>query len=164
MPSFDIVSQIDFQEVDNAVNTVVREIGNRYDFKNVHWSIEIKKQEKHIEINADSDYCLEQIQGSLKAAFVKKKLDPRALDFQDPEKASGKTLRQFVKIKEGIDQENAKKITKAVKQAKMKKIQASIQGDELRVSGKKRDDLQAAIQLVKDLNLPLPLQFVNFRD
>jgi len=164
MPSFNIVSKLNFQEVDNAIGIVLREIGNRYDFKNVKWSVEIQKKEKQIEINADSEYCLEQIQNSMKGAFVKRGLDPRALDFQTPEKASGKTLRQFVKIKEGIDQENAKKITKAIKEAKLKKVQASIQGEELKVTGNKKDDLQNAIQLVKDLNLNLPLQFVNFRD
>jgi len=164
MPSFNIVSKLDLQEVDNAIGVVTREIGNRYDFKNVPWSVEIQKKDNKIEINADSDYCLEQIQNSIKGAFVKRGLDPKALDFKEVEKASGKTLRQFIEIKEGIDQENAKKITKAIKLAKLKKIQATIQGEELKVNGNKRDDLQVAIQLVKDLNLEIPLQFVNFRD
>lgn len=163
MPSFDIVSKIDFQEIDNAVNNTTREMGSRYDFKSVIWSIEFDKKEKKIEINTESDYCLEQIQASLKGAFVKRKLDPIALSFGDVEKAGGKTLRQFVKIKEGIDQENAKKITKFFKQSKLK-IQASIQGDEVRISGKSRDDLQQAIQDVKNLGLEIPLQFINFRD
>ena len=163
MPSFDIVSKIDFQEIDNAVNGVLREIGNRYDFKNVKWSIEIKKKEKEIEINAENDYCLEQIQTSLKGSFVKRKLDPVALDFTAPEKASGNSLRQIVKIKEGIEQNIAKEITKHFKQSKLK-VQISIQGDELRVSGKSRDDLQQVIQETKAMNLDLPLQFINFRD
>lgn len=163
MPSFDIVSKIDFQEIDNAVNNTTREMGSRYDFKSVIWSIELDKKEKKIEINTESDYCLEQIQASLKGAFVKRKLDPVALDFGNVEKAGGKTLRQFVKIKEGIDQENAKKITKFFKQSKLK-VQASIQGDEVRISGKSRDDLQQAIQDVKNLGLEIPLQFINFRD
>ena len=163
MPSFDIVSKIDFQEIDNAVNNTTREMGSRYDFKSVVWSIELDKKEKKIEINTESDYCLEQIQASLKGAFVKRKLDPVALDFGNVEKAGGKTLRQFIKIKEGIDQENAKKITKFFKQSKLK-VQASIQGDEVRISGKSRDDLQQAIQDVKNLGLEIPLQFINFRD
>lgn len=163
MPSFDIVSQIDYQEVLNAVGGVEREIGNRYDFKNVKWSVELDKKEKQLVINAESDYALDQIHNSLKGCFVKRKLDPRALDFKTPEKASGNSLRQIVKIKEGIEQEFAKKITKAVKDSKIK-VQASIQGQELRVSGKSRDDLQQTIQLVKDMNLDLPLQFINFRD
>jgi len=163
MPSFDIVSKIDLQEVDNAVNLVTREIGNRYDFKNTQWSLENDKKEEKLTIVAESNYCLEQIQNSLKGAFVKRGLDVRALDFQEPEKASGNSLRQHVKIREGIDQENAKKITKEVKGNKMK-VQVSIQGNELRASGKKRDDLQAMMQMINDMNLELPLQFVNFRD
>ena len=163
MPSFDIVSSIDYQEVLNAINGVEKEIGNRYDFKNVKWSVELDKKEKTIEINAESDYTLEQIQMSLKGCFNRRKIDPRALDFQTPEKATGNSLRQKVKIKEGIEQEYAKKITKFIKDSKMK-IQASIQGQEVRVSGKNRDDLQDAIQAIKDLNLDLPLQFINFRD
>lgn len=163
MPSFDVVSQLDYQEVLNAVDGVKREIGNRYDFKNVKWSLEFDKKEKQLTINAESDYILEQIHISLKGCFVKRKLDPRALDFKDPEKATGNTLRQIVKLKEGIDQENAKKINKAIKDSKLK-VQSSIQGQELRVTGKNRDDLQSAIQFIKDLNLDLPLQFNNFRD
>lgn len=164
MPSFDVVSKIDLQEVDNAVNTVLREIGNRYDFKVVKWSIELDKKEKQITITAESEYCLEQIQSSLKGSFVKRKLDPLSLDFQKEEKASGNTLRQIVKIKEGINQENAKQITKYFKQSKLK-VQASIQGDEVRVSSNKsKDDLQEAIQQIKSLNLTIPLQFINFRD
>ena len=163
MPSFDVVSQIDYQEVLNAINGVQREIGNRYDFKNVKWSIDLDKKEKQLIINAESDYALGQIHNSLSGCFVKRKLDPRALDFKDPEKASGNSLRQTVKIKEGIEQEFAKKITKAIKDSKIK-VQASIQGQELRVSGKSRDDLQETIQLIKDLNLDLPLQYINFRD
>lgn len=163
MPSFDIVSQIDYQEVLNAINGVQREIGNRYDFKNVKWSLDLDKKEKHMIATAESDYALDQIQSSLKGCFVKRKLDTKALDFQTPEKASGNSLRQTIKIKEGIEQEIAKKITKAIKDSKMK-VQTSIQGQELRVSGKSKNDLQSTIQLVKDLNLELPLQFINFRD
>ena len=163
MPSFDVVSKIDFQEVDNAVNNVLREIGNRYDFKTVKWSLELDKKEKKMTIIAESDYCLEQIQASLKANFVKRKLDPLSMQFDTPEKAGGQTLRQVVKLKEGIDQENAKKITKFFKQSKLK-VQASIQGDEVRISGKSRDDLQEAIQNIKNLRLEIPVQFINFRD
>ena len=163
MPSFDIVSRIDLQEVDNAINLVIREIGNRYDFKSVKWSIENDKTNKKVIVNADSEYCLEQIQGSLKGAFVKRSLDPKALTFKTPERASGNTLRQTITVKEGIDQDNAKKITKTIKDKKMK-VQASIQGDELRIVGKKRDDLQEVMTLAKTLDLEVPLQYVNFRD
>lgn len=163
MPSFDVVSKIDFQEVDNAVNTTMREIGNRYDFKTVRWSVELDKKEKQITVVAESDYCLGQINDSLKASFVKRKLDPLSLDFQKEEKASGNTLRQAIKLKEGIDQDNAKKITKYFKQSKLK-VQASIQGDEVRISGKSKDDLQESMREIKGLGLDLPLQFINFRD
>lgn len=164
MPSFDIVSKIDLQEIDNAVNTVIKEIGNRYDFKNVKWSIEFDKKETKIVINAASDYCLEQIKASLRGAVTKRKVDAKALDFSTlPEKASGASLRQFVKLKQGIDQKTAKEIVKEIKGRKMK-VQTSIQGDELRISGKKIDDLQEIITLVKGMNLDIPLQYINFRD
>lgn len=163
MPSFDVVSQIDYQEVLNAINGVQREIGNRYDFKNIKWSLDLDKKEKQLIITAENDYCLGQIHNSLKGCFVKRNLDSRALDFKEPEKATGNTLRQTVKIKEGIEQEISKKITKAIKDSKIK-VQASIQGQELRINGKNRDDLQEAIQLIKNLNLDLPLQYINFRN
>lgn len=162
MPSFDIVSKLDMQEVTNAVDLVKRELGNRYDFKNVTYSIELKTKENEILLMAESEYCLEQLQVSLKGNLIKRKIDVKALDFQDPEKAGGNTLRQKVKIKEGIDHENAKKITKEIKASKMK-VQASIQGDELRVTGKKLDDLQEVIEMVKKMDLLVPLQYVNFR-
>ena len=109
------------------------------------------------------NYCLEQIEFSLKSAFVKRKLEPTCLNFKEIEKAGGQTLRRIVEIKEGIDQETAKKITKYFKQSKLK-LQASIQGDEVRISGKSRDELQQAIQEIKAMSLGLPLQFINFRD
>lgn len=162
MPSFDIVSKLDMQEVTNAVDLVKRELGNRYDFKNVTYSIELKQKENEIALMAESEYCLEQLSNSLKGNVIKRKIDVKALDFKDIEKAGGNTLRQTVKIKEGIDHENAKKITKEIKGSKMK-VQAAIQGDELRVTGKKLDDLQAVIEMVKGMNLPVPLQYINFR-
>jgi uncharacterized protein YajQ (UPF0234 family) len=163
MPSFDVVSKIELQEVDNSCNNVIREIGNRYDFKAVKWSLEFDKKEKKIIIIGESNYCIEQIQMALKGAFVRRGLDSLFLDFQVVEKAGGQTLRQEVKIKEGIDQDNAKQITKHFKQGKLK-VQTSIQGDEVRISGKSRDDLQEAIGQIKSLNLSVPVQFINFRD
>lgn len=161
MPSFDIVSETDEQEVDNVIQNVTREITQRYDFKGSNCSIERKDSE--ITVLADDDYKLDQITQLLKAHATRRDIDPLAFDFGKPEAASGNTLRQVVKIKQGIDQENAKKITKAVKESKMK-VQASIQGDSVRISGKKRDDLQDAIEMVKGLNLELPLNYQNFRD
>lgn len=163
MPSFDTVSKIDMQEVDNAVNSVLRELTNRYDFKGAKFSLELNSKENTITINAEDDYKLGAIRDSLKSFGVKRGIDPKAFDFQKEEKASGNSLRQIVKLRNGIEQEMAKKITKAIKDSKMK-VQASIQGDEVRISGKKRDDLQDAINLIKGSNFDVPLQFINFRD
>lgn len=161
MPSFDVVSKTDIQEVDNALNSVTREIATRYDFKGSKSSIERKEEE--ITIIADDNYKLEAIQDMLKVHITRRQLDSRALDFGTPQKASGNTLRQVVKIKQGVESEIAKKIVKEIKAEKMK-VQASIRGDELRIDGKKRDDLQEAIAFIKKLDLPLPLQFINFRE
>lgn len=163
MPSFDIVSKIDLQEIDNAVNSVMREIGNRYDFKGAKFTIEFKSKDNLINLTADSDYRLGAIRDSLKVFATKRGIDSRAFDFQKEEKAGGDTLRQEVKLRNGIEQEIAKKIVKHVKDTKMK-VQASIKGDEVRVDGKKRDDLQEAIALLKAANFEIPLQFINFRE
>ncbi len=163
MPSFDIVSKIDLQEIDNAMNSALRELTNRYDFKGAKFSIELDKKENQITINAEDDYKLGAIRDSLKVFCTKRGIDPKALDFQKEEKASGNSLRQLVKLKNGIEQEVAKKITKQIKDSKMK-VQASIKGDEIRVDGKKRDDLQEAINLLRGINYEIPLQFINFRD
>jgi uncharacterized protein YajQ (UPF0234 family) len=161
MPSFDIVSKTELAEVDNAVQGVVREIGTRFDFKGSHCTVE--RKEAQINILADDDMKLKQIQELLKGYITRRKLDAGALEFKDPEKASGNALRQEVIVKQGIDQTLAKKIVKEIKDNKLK-VQVSIQGDELRVSGKKKDDLQAAIQFVRGLKIEQPLQYVNFRD
>ena len=161
MPSFDIVSKTDLAEVDNALANVMREIGQRFDFKGSHCTIE--RQEAVITINADDDPKLKQMHELLKGHLTRRKVDARALDFGKVEKASGNAVRQTVTIKQGIDRELAKQVTTAVKQSKLK-VQAAVQGDELRISGKNRDDLQAAIALVKGLPVEQPLQYVNFRD
>ena len=136
MASFDIVCQIDLQEVDNAVNGVLRELTNRYDFKGANFSLTLDKKENKITINADDDYKLSQIQGSLKANIVKRSIDVRALEFEKEEGAAQNSLRQIVKIKQGIDQESSKKIVKDIKSQKLK-VQAAIRGEEIRVDGKK---------------------------
>ena len=161
MPSFDIVSNTDLQEVDNAVNGAMREIGTRYDFKGTNCTIE--RSEETLTIRADDDFRLKQVQELLRGYLARRKVDAGAFDFAKPEQASGNSLRQSVTIKQGIERELAQKIVKAVKASKMK-VQVAIQGDELRVSGKKRDDLQSAIALVKDMKIEQPLQYVNFRD
>ncbi len=161
MPSFDIVSKTDLAEVDNAVQGVAREIGTRFDFKGSKCTIE--RKEALITILADDDMKLRQMQELLKGHVVRRKLDPSALEFKDPQNASGNAVRQEVVVKQGIDQTIGKRIVKEIKDSKMK-VQVSIQGDELRVSGKKRDDLQDTIAFVRGLKIEQPLQFVNFRD
>jgi cyclic-di-GMP-binding protein len=161
MPSFDIVSRTDLAEIDNALNNLRREITQRFDFKGSKSSIERKDAE--LTINADDDMKLRQLQELLKGHLTRRHVDAGVLDFKEPEKAAGASLRQSVRIRQGIEQDLARKVVKAIKDSKMK-VQVAIQGDELRVTGKKRDDLQGAIQLVKGLDLGMPLQYVNFRD
>jgi len=161
MPSFDIVSKTDLAEVDNAVQGVAREIGTRFDFKGSKCTIE--RKEALITILADDDMKLRQMQELLKGYVVRRKLDASALEFKEPQKASGNALRQEVVVKQGIDQAVGKRIVKEIKDSKMK-VQVSIQGDELRVTGKKKDDLQDTIAFVRGLKIEQPLQFVNFRD
>ena len=161
MPSFDIVSKTDLAEVDNALNNLHREITQRFDFKGSNSKIERKDAE--LTINADDDMKLRQLQEMLKGHLTRRQVDAGVLDFKEPEKAAGQSVRQTVRIRQGIEQDLAKKVVKSIKDSKMK-VQVAIQGDELRVSGKKRDDLQDTIEHVKKLNLGLPLQYVNFRD
>ena len=161
MPTFDVVSRTDMAEVDNALQGAGREIATRYDFKGSACSIERKDQV--LTIRADDEYKRGQVEDLLRSHLARRKVDVRAFDFAKPEKAAGNSLRQSVTVKQGIDRENAQKITKAIKGEKLK-IQVAIQGDELRVSGKKRDDLQVAIAFIKGLKISHPLQYVNFRD
>ena len=161
MPSFDIVSRVDFQEIDNAIANALREITNRYDFKGSNTTLE--RSEKVITIVTDDDLKLSQVNDILISHFVRRKLDPLALGKKDKEKAGGDRIRQTISLVEGIEQDIAKKITSEIKSSKMK-VQAKINGNELRIDGKKRDDLQAAMQLIEDLNVGIPVQFINFRD
>ena len=161
MPSFDIVSRVEMEEVDNALAGVTREIGQRFDFKGSQSSV--KREEAVLTIVADDALKLKQMHELLKGHLTRRKVEAGALDFKEPEKAAGNTLRQTVTLRQGIDRELAKKLVLGLKDSKLK-VQASIQGDELRVSGKKRDDLQAAIAHIRGLKLDQPLQFVNFRE
>ena len=161
MPSFDIVSKIDMPSVLNALDGVRKEINTRYDFKG---SIcEVEHQDDKIIIKADDELKRRQVEELLVTHLTRKKVDSGALEFSKAEAASGNSIRQEVIIKQGVDRETAQKIVKSIKASKSK-TQTSIQGDEVRVSGKKRDDLQDAIKLIKDLNLKQPLQYENFRD
>jgi len=161
MPSFDIVSKTDLAEVDNALDGVRREIGTRFDFKGSKSTLE--RKDEAITIIADDEMKLRQVQELVRGYFVRRKLDHKALDFADSERASGNAVRQIVTVKQGIDRELAKMVVKTVKDSKLK-VQAAIQGDELRITGKNRDDLQAVIALVRKLDVDRPVQFVNFRD
>jgi cyclic-di-GMP-binding protein len=161
MPSFDIVSKTDLAEVDNALAGIAREIATRFDFKGSKCSI--VRAELAITVLADDDLKLRQLHELIKVHFTRRKVDPRALDYQEPEKAAGNTLRQVIAIRQGIDAELARRLVKELKGSKLK-VQAAIQGPELRVSGKKRDELQAAIAAIRELKIEQPLQFVNFRD
>jgi uncharacterized protein YajQ (UPF0234 family) len=163
MPSFDIVSQVNQQEVKNAVEQANKEIANRYDFKGSDARIEFREKEVEMAVFADDDFKLGQVMDVLRARLAKRSVDPRYLDPGAKETISGDKLKQQVKVKNGIEQEKAKGIVKLIKDAKLK-VAASIQGDAVRVSGAKKDDLQAAIQLVRSSVADLPLQFINFRD
>ncbi len=161
MPSFDIVSKTDLAEVDNALANMTREMSQRYDFKNSQSKIERKEAE--ITISADDDLKLRQMHELLQGHLARRKIDAGVIDYKPVEKAAGQAVRQKAMIRQGIDRELAKRLVKEVKDGKFK-VQIAVQGDELRVTGKKRDDLQAVIQHLKGLNVEQPLQYVNFRD
>lgn len=161
MPSFDIVSEVDLAEVENACANVMREIGNRYDFKGSASTVEADGP--LIKIAADDDLKLTQIQEILRGHLQRRGIEPGQLDMGKVEAAAGQSVRQSITVIEGIETELAKKVAKAIKGEKFK-AQVSIQGDSLRVTGKKRDDLQAVIAFVKSMGLEQPFQYTNFRD
>jgi hypothetical protein len=161
MPSFDVVSKLEFQEIDNAIANSMKEIGQRYDFKGSNSKIE--RNEQIITLTTEDELKAKQAVDLLTSHIIKRKIDPKAIKLKNSESASGNSIRQTYDLIEGIDQEIGKKITILVKSSKLK-VQAKIQGNELRISGGKRDDLQQIIQQIKELNLDIPLQFVNLRD
>ena len=161
MPSFDVVSSPDIQEIDNAINNTKREVDNRFDFKNTNSSIE--RSDFSITIETTDNTKLSQFNDILKNNIVRRKIDPKFIHVKSTETASGNRVRQFIEILNGISKEDAKKITNLVKTSKAK-VQASINGDEVRITGKKRDDLQSMIELLKTSDIKIPLQFQNFRD
>ena len=161
MPSFDIVSKTDLSEVDNAINGAMREISTRYDFKNSQ--SKISRENEEIELIAEDQYKINQVQQIFRTHIVKRKLSTGAFNFSKVEDARGGLLRQNSKIIQGIEREISQLINKTLKNSKLK-VQVSIRDDELRVSGNKRDTLQTVIQMVKDLKILQPLQFINFRD
>ena len=161
MPSFDVVSEADMIEVRNAVDQSNKEISTRFDFKGSDARVEQK--ENDLTAFADSDFQLSQVRDVLTNKLAKRKVDVRFLDEGKVEKIGGDKVKQVIKVKNGLDSETAKKITKVIKESKMK-VQASIQGESVRVSGAKRDDLQAAMQLLRKDVPDTPLEFNNFRD
>jgi len=161
MPSFDIVCEMDMQEMDNAVNQVKKEITTRYDFKYSKANIELTDGVIHLK--GDDVNNLNTVCEILRAKMVRRKLESKSLEYGDVESATGDSKRQIVTIKQGVDKELAKKIVKVIKQEKMK-VQAAIQGEQVRITGKKRDDLQAAMALVRGMDADRPLNFTNFRD
>ena len=161
MPSFDIVSQVNEQEVKNAVEQTNKEITNRYDFKGSDARVELTKLD--LTVFADDQFKLGQVMDVLRQRLAKRSVDVRSLESGTIEKISGDKVKQPVKVKVGIPVEKGKEIQKLIKDSKLK-VQGSIQGDAVRVSGAKRDDLQNAIQLVKKTVADVPLQFINFRD
>ena len=161
MPSFDVISKINHQEFDNALSNCLREISNRFDFKGLHISID--RKDKIITTIAPDELKLRQVNELLQTHLIRRKVDPRVVGMKSSESASGGSIRQISELKEGISQENAKKVIADIKKLKLK-IQIKIQGDELRVDGKKKDDLQEAISAIKSVDIGLPIEFVNFRD
>ena len=161
MPSFDTVCEPNMVEVKNAVENAAKEIGTRFDFKGTAAAIEIK--EKEITMTGDAEFQLQQVMDILVAKLAKRNVDVRFLDKGDVQKAGGDKVRQVVKIRNGIESEQAKKLQKLIKESKLK-VQAAIQGDAVRVTGAKRDDLQAVMAVVRKDMPDLPLTFTNFRD
>ena len=161
MPSFDVISKINHQEFDNALSNCLREISNRFDFKGLHISID--RKDKIITTIAPDELKLRQVNELLQTHLIRRKVDPRVVSMKSSESASGGSIRQISELKEGISQENAKKVIADIKKLKLK-IQIKIQGDELRVEGKKKDDLQEAMNAIKSIDIGLPIEFVNFRD
>ena len=161
MPSFDTVCEADFVEVKNAVENTAKEIGTRFDFKGTSAAIELK--DKEITLFGDADFQLQQVEDILRNKLTKRSVDVRFLDIQKAQKIGGDKLKQTIKVKNGIEAELGKKLQKLIKDSKLK-VQAAIQGDSVRVTGAKRDDLQAAMALIRKDLADHPLSFNNFRD
>jgi uncharacterized protein YajQ (UPF0234 family) len=161
VPSFDIVSRIELAEVDNALAAITREIGTRFDFKGSKCTV--GREDGVLSVTADDELKLKQMHELLKVHMTRRKVDHAALEYKPPEKASGNTLKQTILLRQGVDANLARQLIREIKESKLK-VQVSIQGDELRVTGKKRDDLQAAISVARGMKVEQPLQYINFRD
>jgi len=162
MPSMDVVSTVDMQEVDNAVNNTTKEVATRYDFRGVETTVTLNRKDKKLVLETGDDMKLKALKDMLISHLVRRKVDPKVLEFKEPEGASGGRLRQEAVIQEGIEKSKAQAIVKAIKASKLK-VQPAIQDEQVRVTGKKIDDLQEVIQLLKDQDFGVPLQFVNMK-
>lgn len=159
-PSFDIVSQVELQEVDNAINQALKEVLNRFDLKDSKTTIE--RKDKDIVLHTSDDFTLRQVIDILELRLTKRDVPLKAFEYGKVESSLGGRVKQDIKVRVGIDQDQAKKLTKLIKDSKLK-VSAQIQGDSVRVTGKKRDDLQAVMQLIRDANFDFNTQFVNYR-
>ena len=164
MPTFDIVSELDLQEIRNAVDQASREITNRFDFKNTDTSVELQDKEKRIDIATVSEDRCNAARQVLEEKLVKRKVSLKSLDWGKVTDAAGGTVRQSAALQAGISSDKAKEINRAIKELGLKGISSQTQGEQVRVTGKKRDDLQAGIAALRDKDLGIPLQFENFRD
>ncbi len=162
-PSFDVSTGADLQEVDNAVNQALKEIGQRYDFKGTHCTIEFDREKATIKLAADDDFRLKALVDVLQTKMIKRGVPVRNLKFGDLEQATGSSVRQTIDLKQGIDQETAKKIVKGIKDRGFKKVQASIQGEEIRVSSPSKDELQDVMAYLRAQDFGLELKFGNYR-
>jgi len=162
MPSFDAVSKVDFQEVDNAVNNTVKEIATRFDFRGSKTEVDFNKKDKVLVVTTESEMRAKAVRDMLIGHLVKRKVDTRSVEWGEVKPAGGSLQRMEAKIKEGIDKDTAKKIVALIKESKLK-VQAQIMDDVVRVTGKKIDDLQDVIQLLAEKDLPTPLQYVNMK-
>ena len=163
MPSFDVVNNVDMQEVTNMVTNASKEVAQRYDFRGSNTTLELDSVAGQIVVRCEDEMKIEAVREVILTHSVRRKLDPGCLEFKEPQPAGGKTLRQEIAIHQGIDREIAQKIVKAVKGTKIR-VQVAIQGEELRVTGKNRDDLQEVIAFLKSEDYGVPLQFINMRD
>lgn len=160
--SFDIVSEVNMQELDNALNQARKEIGQRYDFKDTNTAIDFNEKEKQITLTTSDDFHLKSAVDVLQSKLVKRGVPLKSLHYGKAEAAAGSTVRQTIKLQVGIDKEHAKEVVKMIKDSKLK-VQAQIMDDQVRVSGKNKDDLQAVIKMLRETEFPFAMQFVNYR-
>ncbi len=160
--SFDVISEIDFQEADNALNQAIKEIQQRYDLKDSHTELFLNKKEKQILLNTKDDYSRKQSIDILQSKFIKRGISLKAMKLNEPEPAAAGRLKQIILLQSGISKENAKLITKMIKESKLK-VNAQIQDEQVRVTASKIDDLQAVIKMLKEADLDFPVQFTNYK-